>query len=493
MNLYEEANRYFGEILKEQNSKLNESLKKKKLRESLTPLAKIKRVDIKKYKRSGRDDFAGSTSYGVTDGSLGKDVNQFDAYDATVMWEEDERKWYVQSDQCDYDDTASTTIAGAVRKAYDIFKDYDEYEEGAEIVGYAIDDSGIDYASRDKDSEFDFYLIDLVHVSDEEDEEDEEGGESGKKKELSREEVKKLIKDVEKIVAGKKVTYPLDYQFPNERGKQGTIIEEGINFYKKLTGRISNKIDAFDYAEWVVETSDGRTHFTKGYDLILDDKEKLLGEGFGESLRPCKLVKRTMKESFRNSPYYRAIKRVLNGDAKAADIVYDWYWNEEAFDDFDSAGEFEDYVRDDIYAMLDAADDAEEIRIVRNALGEEDEEGGDLPQVERTPRVRYAVYWQYHVLKDGYREDKDRIDVFAGYPSKEQAIDNARETAEKEQAFYLKRPDLNSYSRLSKVYVIVDPGKAIRGSSPSAFRAANKIVYEAELTKDGPIKEKYFD
>lgn len=42
MNLYSEANKYFEEVLKEENAKLNENLKKKKLKESITSRKKLR-------------------------------------------------------------------------------------------------------------------------------------------------------------------------------------------------------------------------------------------------------------------------------------------------------------------------------------------------------------------------------------------------------------------------------------------------------------------
>ena len=46
MNLYSEANKYFEEILKEENAKLNESLKKKKLKESIGSRKKLRETAI---------------------------------------------------------------------------------------------------------------------------------------------------------------------------------------------------------------------------------------------------------------------------------------------------------------------------------------------------------------------------------------------------------------------------------------------------------------
>ncbi len=48
MNLYSEANKYFEEILKEENAKLNESLKKKKLKESIISRKKLREDDSTK-------------------------------------------------------------------------------------------------------------------------------------------------------------------------------------------------------------------------------------------------------------------------------------------------------------------------------------------------------------------------------------------------------------------------------------------------------------
>ena len=66
-----------------------------------------------------------------------------------------------------------------------------------------------------------------------------------------------------------------------------------------------------------------------------------------------------------------AINSVLN-DEQASKIVYNWYNNEGAFDDFESTEDFIDYLKDDIYDMLDAATTQNEKDVVMKALGDDD-------------------------------------------------------------------------------------------------------------------------
>lgn len=182
MNLYEEANKHFEQISKEQNVTFNEKLQRrnsrklisfwKSLKEARDPLARIKKVDVRKYKLLNKDDYDNVNTYEVTDDSLGKRINQFDAWSATVLYDEDNKEWYVMSDQAQGD--PGKTITQAIKNAYDDFKGWDEYDD-AEVLGYAIDDHKVDYnAPASEDSEFDFYLIDLLHSWDDEEDEEEE-------------------------------------------------------------------------------------------------------------------------------------------------------------------------------------------------------------------------------------------------------------------------------------------------------------------------------
>ena len=54
-------------------------------------------------------------------------------------------------------------------------------------------------------------------------------------------------------------------------------------------------------------------------------------------------------------------------DAKIKDIITRWYETEDAIDDFDSIEEFIEYIKLDIYEMLDAADEDEQ-QMVSDAL-----------------------------------------------------------------------------------------------------------------------------
>lgn len=54
-------------------------------------------------------------------------------------------------------------------------------------------------------------------------------------------------------------------------------------------------------------------------------------------------------------------------DDKVKDIITRWYETEDAIDDFDSIEEFIEYIKLDIYEMLDAADEDEQ-QMVSDAL-----------------------------------------------------------------------------------------------------------------------------
>ena len=69
---------------------------------------------------------------------------------------------------------------------------------------------------------------------------------------------------------------------------------------------------------------------------------------------------------------------------QAANILYDWYEAEGDFEDFNSKKKFLDFVKGDIYDMLDAADSKEDVITVEKAMGiydpEEWEESEELDE-----------------------------------------------------------------------------------------------------------------
>lgn len=99
---------------------------------------------------------------------------------------------------------------------------------------------------------------------------------------------------------------------------------------------------------------------------------------------------------------YVLFKGDKNFYAQAANLLYDWYDMEGAFEDFSSKQAFLDFVRSDIYDMLDAADTDDAI-IVKKALGiydpEEYEDEEDLEESFKS-KDRYSVL----------REALDRLD-----------------------------------------------------------------------------------
>ena len=82
--------------------------------------------------------------------------------------------------------------------------------------------------------------------------------------------------------------------------------------------------------------------------------------------------------------FYLLFKGDKNLYARAAKILYHEYKEEGRFEDFDSKEEFLDFVRKDIYEMLDAADSESDVITVKKAMGiydpEEYEDSEDLEE-----------------------------------------------------------------------------------------------------------------
>lgn len=176
--------------------------------------------------------------------------------------------------------------------------------------------------------------------------------------------------------------------------------------------------------------------------------------------------RKKLKEGFRNSPYYHVIKRVMNGDTEAADIVYNWYKGEGSFDEFDNVKQFEEFIKSDVYDMLSAAGDKKEIKIVSRALG----------QVEDT----YAVFTQ--------REGEEAVLLYTTRNSKKKAINTAKEQLGAKT--YLWGPD----EVIVRACVVAnDDDMNVYYSSFAKFLSANNIIYEATLNEDGSISEEKFD
>lgn len=64
----------------------------------------------------------------------------------------------------------------------------------------------------------------------------------------------------------------------------------------------------------------------------------------------------------------RAIADYLHISDDIADIIYNWYDLEDAWEDFDSVQDFLSYMEHDVYDMLDACDDPDEAERVRRAI-----------------------------------------------------------------------------------------------------------------------------
>lgn len=138
----------------------------------------------------------------------------------------------------------------------------------------------------------------------------------------------------------------------------------------------------------------------------------------------------TLREDLNIKPedFYVLFKGDKDLYAQAANILYDWYEAEGAFEDFSSKEEFLDFVEQDIYNMLDAADLKEDVITVEKAMGiydpeeweeseELDEQGEDdegyEPQLTTDPMNAGQWYESLHEEKDRYsvlREALDRLD-----------------------------------------------------------------------------------
>lgn len=73
-------------------------------------------------------------------------------------------------------------------------------------------------------------------------------------------------------------------------------------------------------------------------------------------------------ELYDESKVVPAIQSALKISEEDANTVYEWYNNEGSFEDFDSLDDFIDYMKDDIYDMIDAADDQELADRIRESI-----------------------------------------------------------------------------------------------------------------------------
>jgi hypothetical protein len=64
-----------------------------------------------------------------------------------------------------------------------------------------------------------------------------------------------------------------------------------------------------------------------------------------------------------------AIAETLGVEEDIASIIYTWYDNESAWEDFSELGDFLDYLQSDIFDMADACDDEYERQRVMESLG----------------------------------------------------------------------------------------------------------------------------
>ena len=106
-----------------------------------------------------------------------------------------------------------------------------------------------------------------------------------------------------------------------------------------------------------------------------------------------------VNDAFEDDPV-AGIAAMFSISYEDAEVIFDWYDVEGSTADFDDVSEFLDYVNDDIWNMLDAADDQEFADKIRVALGEEPLYGSsDIESCDQVP-VESATktgleYWYY--------------------------------------------------------------------------------------------------
>ncbi len=245
--------------------------KSRMMKESANPLARIKKIDTRKYKLINKNSYDNVNTYEVKDGSLGKNINQFDAWGADLYYDVEENNWWVMNDMINPEDTASNTIAEAIKKAYDEFKDWDGDYEDAKVVGYAIDDHEIDYnAPADEDSEFNFYLIDLIHSYEDEKDEDKDFDESLKrtpKFKINRRKVESLKSAPKRHKLGESKVIISRKSMKEDLGEDIARYQRYVDYDMKHYGKISKKTqDLIDKAGLqVVKDQYGDYEVTAGH------------------------------------------------------------------------------------------------------------------------------------------------------------------------------------------------------------------------------------
>jgi uncharacterized protein Usg len=90
--------------------------------------------------------------------------------------------------------------------------------------------------------------------------------------------------------------------------------------------------------------------------------------------------------------YVKSVKKAFPGwPDKAINMVAEWYYNEDAADDFSTIRAFASYIQSDLPDMLDSADDASYIRQVIA-----DANQSDLPRKVRKALKNVFPSYKYH-------------------------------------------------------------------------------------------------
>lgn len=434
MNLYEEANRYFEEALKEENAKLNESLKKKKLKESATARKQLRESTGKAFNLATLQE--GDLLYNEQEQIIAP-VSKKPGSEPAALVQKVDKESLVSVKQLSTGDWKVVTK--------------NDFPKGSLLWYLCLNDDEREHAKVDDTDDYERAFADALDLL------------------QSRHPDADLVYD-SAVQGGWGEIYLRDENTDSEISWD--VDEEEEEFYDYLVGVYSYDVLVDGLATWL----------DSKYEEMIETADE--DSDFDESFKYNKSGESKLRETTIEDPYYLAIKRVMRGDTEAADIVYGWYKAEEAFSDFNNAKEFEDFVRDDIYAMLDAAGDRNEVKIVHKALGDEDwdeesEEDRDNDFFKR-PFESYEVLSSLTYDEDGESNPHSPFLSYHDITSKEEAIRKAKSKLGE----HSKDPISGEAETVTRVVVRQYKREVYGGPVEKA------TVYEVTLREGGSVSEK---
>lgn len=114
------------------------------------------------------------------------------------------------------------------------------------------------------------------------------------------------------------------------------------------------------------------------------------------------------------------VKDALDISDKAAKIIANWYYDEYAIDDFDSKEDFMDFIQEDIYSMVEAADKDSDYSLVVRELKNDGYEFDDAEFSEEEILEMVMLHFEYgqdydledfEGNEDAYNEYFDLLDL----------------------------------------------------------------------------------